>query len=83
MEAVCFCTPVRCVSPLNNPHQKNRAPIRRRTTIVHKQAHEGVPISEDMYKKSVDMTKGIYRVTIKDAEGSKEGEEMGKRTEGK
>jgi hypothetical protein len=38
---------------------------RRTTTTTSKEPHEHMPFSEDMYKKSRDMTKGIYRVTIK------------------
>lgn len=44
-----------------------QTPMRRRTTrhIAQKRADEGLPFTDSMYKKSNQLTKGIYRITIK------------------
>lgn len=44
-----------------------QTPMRRRTSqhIAHKRPDEGIPFMDEMYKKSDQLTKGIYRVTIK------------------
>ena len=56
-----------------------RAPMRRRTSVLtQKEPHEaGKPFGEKLYKKSEDLTKGIYGVTVKDTETVKD-EEKGK-----
>ncbi|TFJ83426.1 hypothetical protein NSK_005266 [Nannochloropsis salina CCMP1776] len=56
-----------------------QAPMRRRTSVLtQKEPHEaGKPFGEELYKKSEDLTKGIYGVTVKDTETVKD-EEKGK-----
>ena len=60
-------------------HVRNRTPMRRHTTgnFPQKEAHEKGPFDENMYKKSEELTKGIYAVTIKD-KGTAKDEEAGR-----
>jgi len=53
--------------------------MRRRTTgnFPQKEPHEKGPFDENMYKKSEELTKDIYAVTIKDGATVKD-EEAGK-----
>lgn len=51
---------------------------RRKTgTFPQKEPHEAGPFDENLYKKSEELTKGIYAVTIKDQATVKD-EEAGK-----
>lgn len=49
----------------------HRTPLRRRTTgqITHQKPHESIPISKSIYEEAQDLSKGIYRVTIKASRG--------------
>ena len=53
--------------------------MRRRTTgtFPQKEPHEKGPFDENMYKKSEELTKSIYAVTIKDR-GAVKDDEAGK-----
>lgn len=45
----------------------HRTPMRRRTTgqITQQKSYENIPMSKGMYEEAQDVSKGIYRVTIK------------------